>query len=78
MKKILFSALAAAILATGCAATETSTEPAAERSSREYTTGSNIPRKSRGGAGDGVTTVDAESFERARNAGPATAPGRGQ
>jgi hypothetical protein len=75
MSKFLFCALAAATLAAGCASTESSTEPSAERARGEYTTGSNIPRKSRGGAGDGVQTMDAEALERARNQMPAS-PGR--
>jgi hypothetical protein len=74
MKKILFCALGAATIAAGCASTETSTEPTAERASRgDYTTGSNIPRKSR----DGVTTISPEALERAKNSVPA-GTGRGQ
>jgi hypothetical protein len=65
MKKILFCAAAAAVLG-GCAANQpvASTE---EATVREYPTGSNIPRKSRAGATDGVNTYDKEALERARD-----------
>jgi hypothetical protein len=70
MKKILLCA--AACLAAGCASTQSSNEPAAQRVEREYTTGSNIPRKSKGG--DGVQVYDREAAERARDAMPQLPP----
>lgn len=65
--KVFISCVAACVLLGACAATDTadSTEP----SQREYRTGSNIPQKSR--TGDGVQTLSAEDFERARNAATA-------
>jgi hypothetical protein len=75
MKKILLCAAFASI-AAGCASTESNTEPAAERVEREYTTGSNIPKKTKGG--DGVQVYDREALERARNQMPQTVrPGMG-
>ena len=70
MNKILPSALfAAAAIAAGCAATQSNTEPATERVEREYTTGSNIPKKTKPGA-EGVQVYDREALERARNQMP--------
>jgi len=67
MKKILLlSAIAAVSIAAGCASTETTTEPAAERVDKEYTTGSNIPKKGKGDA----SAYDREALERARNQMP--------
>lgn len=70
---ILLSAIAAASIATGCATTESSTEPTA-RVDKEYTTGSNIPKKAK----EGVSTYDREALERARDQIPMTQrPGLG-
>jgi len=78
MKKILLCAVALASIAAGCASTESSTEPATGRVEREYTTGSNIPKKSKAGEGDGVKVTDREALERARNQMPMTPrPGLG-
>ena len=67
MNKPLFAALAAAaIVSAGCAAsTQTSTEPAEQR---EYQTGSNIPKKVKPGAADGVEAHSREDIERVRDA----------
>jgi hypothetical protein len=65
MKKLMLCLATAAVLG-GCA----STEPVAstnEATVREYPTGSNIPRKSRAGATDGVNSYDKEALERARD-----------
>ena len=76
MNKILLSALAAAAFAAGCATTQSSTEPAAERVDREYTTGSNIPKKTK--PGEGVQVYDREALDRARSQMPQTPrPGLG-
>ena len=65
MKKLLLCAAAAAALG-GCAANQpiASTD---EATVREYPTGSNIPRKSKAGSTDGVSTYDREALERARD-----------
>jgi hypothetical protein len=68
MKNVLLSVLAAGSIVAGCATTETSTEPRAERV-REYTTGSNIPRRSNAPQ-IGVEVYDREAFERARDRMP--------
>jgi hypothetical protein len=75
MKNILImSAIAVASLAAGCATTESSTEPAAERVDKEYVTGSNIPKKGKGDA----STYDREALGGARNQMPMTPrPGLG-
>lgn len=78
MNKIFLCAVAAASIATGCASTQSNTEPATERVEREYATGSNIPKKSKAGAKDGVSVSDREALERARNQMPMTPrPGLG-
>jgi hypothetical protein len=76
MKKILLCAAVFAALG-GCAANEpvASTD---EATVREYPTGSNIPRKSKAGATDGVSAYDREALERARSQAPQSArPGLG-
>ena len=76
MKKILMCA-AALVALGGCAANEpmASTE---EATTRDYPTGSNIPRKSKAGSADGVSTYDREALERARStAQQAPRPGLG-
>jgi hypothetical protein len=69
MKKILLTALAAGSIAAGCAttATESGTEPAAQRPVREFTTGSNIPKRT---PASQVKYYDREEFERARDKMP--------
>ena len=76
MKKILLlSAVAAAAISAGCATTESTTEPAAERVNREYTTGSNIPKKK---TDENVQVYDREALDRARQQMPQTPrPGLG-
>ena len=64
MKNLLLCAAAIAAL-SGCAANQ----PVAsveEVNAREYPTGSNIPRRGRAGATDGVQSYDREALERAR------------
>jgi len=76
MKKLLMCAAALAALG-GCAANQpmASTD---EATAREYPTGSNIPRKSKAGSADGVSTYDREALERARStAQQAPRPGLG-
>jgi hypothetical protein len=63
MNKLFLCAVAAASIAAGCASPQSNDDPAAERGEREYTTGSNIPKKSRGAA-DGVQVHDRDSIER--------------
>jgi hypothetical protein len=63
MKKILLSVLAAGAIAAGCATPESSTEPRDERV-REFTTGSNIPKRT---PASQVKVYDREEFERARD-----------
>jgi PBP1b-binding outer membrane lipoprotein LpoB len=71
MKNVV-SALAAAILAAGCAASpETSVEPTPRAARAEAPTGSNIPRKNRNPAEEGVRTVSPEELERLRGTGNA-------
>src|SRR4051812_30265971 len=76
MKKILACAAALAALG-GCAANEPIAS-ADEATVREYPTGSNIPRKTKAGSTDGVSTYDREALERARSQMPQAArPGLG-
>lgn len=66
MKKLLLAAAAVPVILSGCAASpEASAESSARRSDAEFTTGSNIPRRSRMG-GDNVNVMNAEEFEKAR------------
>jgi hypothetical protein len=68
MKIAILAAAAVSFAVTGCATdATTSSEPRAEK---EYQTGSNIARKKTDPA-TGLTTVDREELERARNAGNA-------
>jgi hypothetical protein len=63
MKTSILAALAASLLASGCALdASTQAEPRAER---EYQTGSNIPKR-RDGPNGGPTVVSREELERAR------------
>ena len=66
MKKILFVVSGLAALAGGCATPEAGA-PNEDVIDRVYTTGSNIPRKQKAGAADGVTGYDKETAERARD-----------
>jgi hypothetical protein len=67
MKTLLLCALAATAFSTvGCATTDTGAE-SGERMEREYTTGSNIPRKHKAPGGEGVSVYDRESVERMRD-----------
>jgi hypothetical protein len=83
MKTLLLCALAATAFTTvGCATPETSTEPT-ERVEREFTTGSNIPRKTKSPSAEGVQVYDREAMERLRDQlpqspGPAGGPGGGR
>jgi len=75
-KTLLLSALAAAAISAGCATTESATEPAAERTEATYTTGSNIPKKTK--SGENVQVYDREALDRARQQMPQTPrPGLG-
>lgn len=65
MKKLLLSAAVAAAL-SGCASNQP-VASAEEVNAREYPTGSNIPRRARAGATDGVQAYDREALERARD-----------
>ena len=75
MKTLLSCAVAAASIASGCATTESNTEPRADREVREYTTGSNIPKRT---PASEVKVYDREELERARDRMPqAPRPGLG-
>ena len=69
MKK-LFACIAPLALLGACATgPETTTDnTVSARPEREFTTGSNIPRRTRMG-GDAVNVLSAEDFERARTSG---------
>ena len=67
MKKLLFVVSGLAALASGCASPEAGA-PNEDVVDRVYSTGSNIPKKQKSGATDGVTTYDKEAAERARDA----------
>lgn len=74
MKPVLAAALLA--LVAGCAANEP--VEVNERLDREYVTGSNIPKRSRPGQAEGVSTYDKETIQRARDAAVQTPrPGLG-
>jgi hypothetical protein len=69
MKTILLCAIA--FTTVGCAGSETGTDTGGYVE-REYTTGSNIPRKNR--VGDGVQVLDKEALHRALDQAPAPTP----
>ena len=75
MTKPILAALAASFLAAGCAAdhSDSSTGPRAER---EYSTGSNIPRRSSEGPAGGPSVMSREDVEQARigSIPPVTSP----
>ena len=74
MKSVL--AAAALALLAGCAANEP--VEVNERLDREYVTGSNIPKRTRPGEAEGVSTYDKEALQRARDAAVQTPrPGLG-
>lgn len=74
MKSVL--AVAALALVAGCAANEP--VEVNERLDREYVTGSNIPKRTRPGEAEGVSTYDKEALQRARDAAVQTPrPGLG-
>ena len=75
MTKPILAALAASFLAAACAAdlSNSSTEPRAER---EYSTGSNIPKRKTDGPADGPRVVDRDEIERA-GLGTPSRPGKG-
>lgn len=65
MKSLLLWAAAVAAF-SGCAS-DPPVASADEVGAREYPTGSNIPRRARAAATDGVSTYDREALERARD-----------
>ncbi len=70
-------ALSIAVLAAGCATTETA-QNADDRAEVQYVTGSNIPRKGKAAADAGISTYDKEALQRARDAAVQTPrPGLG-
>ena len=78
MKKILFLIAALPSLIASCATDPNAPVTTTLREEREYTTGSNVPRRNRMG-GDGVSVITAEEFERSSTAGgrgtaPAASP----
>ena len=73
MKNLLLSSIAAALLATACASSDTTVADDSV-SDREYQTGSSIPRK-KGTNTTGAVIVNPESMESgAVNTKPAVAP----
>ena len=72
MKAASVAVLCAALLAAGCASTDTANSDPPEE--REYATGSNIPKRSRDMAKDVKVYTPAASDAAAR---PATPPPRG-
>ena len=73
MKKTLFLIAALPSLLASCA-TDPNAPVAQLREEKEFTTGSNLPRRNRMG-GDGVSIMTPEEFERARTAGGQGAQG---
>ncbi|MGB8856006.1 MAG: hypothetical protein WCC58_04955 [Burkholderiales bacterium] len=69
MKKVIFAALCL-LVSAGCVTPAGDNVIAAEE--KEYTTGSNIPRKDR--TATGVRTVDPAEIEKIRNSVPAAVP----
>jgi len=77
MRKVLYPLFAVATLATGCATVESNTVTE-EKEEVVYQTGSNIPRKHRAGAAEGVSAYDREALEKARQQTvPTVRPGLG-
>ena len=68
MKKTLFIIAALPSLIAACATDPNAPVTASLREEKEFTTGSNLPKRNRMG-GDGVTVMTPEQFERARTAG---------
>lgn len=81
MKKTLLLVAALPSLVAACATDPNAPVVQTLREEKEFTTGSNLPRRNRMG-GDGVTVMTPEEFERARSAGGQGAggvmPGSGQ
>jgi len=76
MSKLILAALAASTLTAGCAADPTDT--AGElRSEREYSTGSNIPKRKSDGPTDGPSVVDRDAIERGGGLPTPIRPGKG-
>ncbi len=75
MKKTLILLAALPGLLAACASEPTApTATSSLRQEREFTTGSNLPRRNRMG-GDGVSVMTPEEFERARTGGGQGAQG---
>jgi hypothetical protein len=68
MKKILLLVAALPGLLAACATDPNAPVTTTLREEREFTTGSNLPRRNRMG-GDPVSVMTPEEFERARTAG---------
>ena len=68
MKKTLFLIAALPTLIASCATDPNAPATTSLREEKEFTTGSNLPRRNRMG-GDGVSVMTPEEFERARTAG---------
>ena len=68
MKKTLFLIAALPAVVASCATDPNAPVTQSLREDREFTTGSNLPRRNRMG-GDGVSVMTPEEFERARTAG---------
>ena len=81
MKKTLFLIAALPSLIASCASDPNAPVTQSLREDKEFTTGSNLPRRNRMG-GDGVSVMTPEEFERARTSGGQGAqglpPGSGQ
>lgn len=68
MKRILLLIAALPSFITACATDPNAPVTTSLREEKEFTTGSNLPRRNRMG-GDGVSVMTPEEFERARTAG---------
>ena len=68
MKKTLFLMVALPSLLASCASDPNAPVNQTLREEKEFTTGSNLPRRGRMG-GDGVSVMTPAEFERARTAG---------
>ena len=68
MKKTLLLIAALPSLIASCATDPNAPVTASLREEKEFTTGSNLPKRNRMG-GDGVSVLTPEEFERARTAG---------
>jgi hypothetical protein len=68
MKKTLFLIAALPSLIASCATDPNAPVTASLREEKEFTTGSNLPKR-KGMGGDGVSVMTPQEFERARTAG---------